>query len=292
MPLFMDRHDVPEATAEDVAAAHLSDIETSKEFGVQFISYWFDAEAGGVFCFANAPSRDTLEAVHNASHGLIPNEIISVSQDDVYRFLGSVHDPKGPEEQTSPFRTIMFTDLVGSTTMLGEVGETRFMELLGTHDGIVREALYRHRGSEVKHTGDGIMASFDDTDNALQCSLSIDTALRDVDLDDGIELKVRIGLASGHPVMKNNDIYGEAVVLASRLCDAAASGEILVTSTVRDHAGTQHILIGPRRVSLKGFAEPVDVFELRQEGPEDRNRVQSQGTQPSFWKRLFGKSGS
>lgn len=273
MPLFMDRHDVPDATAEDVAAAHSSDIEASKEFGVRFISYWFDAEAGGVFCFADAPSRDTLEAVHNASHGLIPNEIISVSQDDVYRFLGSVHDPKGPEEQTSPFRTIMFTDLVGSTAMLGEVGETRFMELLGTHDGIVREALYRHHGSEVKHTGDGIMASFDDTDNALQSSLSIDTALRDIDRDDGIELKVRIGLAAGHPVMKNDDIYGEAVVLASRLCDAADSGQILVTSTVREHAGAHNVLIGPRRVPLKGFAELVEVFELRQSDSEHSDPV-------------------
>ena len=85
MPLFMDRHDVPGATAEDVANAHVSDLEAARGSGVQFISYWFDAEAGGVFCFANAPSREALTEVHNRSHGLIPNEIIEVSQDAAFQ---------------------------------------------------------------------------------------------------------------------------------------------------------------------------------------------------------------
>jgi class 3 adenylate cyclase len=288
VPLFMDRHDVPGATAQDVAEAHMSDIEKSQEYGVQFISYWFDAEAGGVFCFAKAPSRDTLEAVHNASHGLVPNEIISVSQDDVFRFLGSVNDPKTADELTSPFRAIMFTDLVGSTAILETVGETRFVELLSTHDGIVREALYRHRGSEVKHTGDGIMASFDDVDNALRCALAVGAAFSNVDLEK-VGLKVRIGLAAGHPVMRNDDIYGEAVVLASRLCDAATPAQILVASTVRDHCTQSYDLVGPRSISLKGFVGPVEVFELRQSA-EPSAIVAPTAPRPSVWSRIFGRN--
>jgi class 3 adenylate cyclase len=289
MPLFMDRHDVPGATAQDVADAHMSDIEASQEYGVQFISYWFDAEAGGVFCFANAPSRDTLEAVHNASHGLIPNEIISVSQDDVFRFLGSVSDPRGADELTSPIRTIMFTDLVGSTAILGTVGQARYMELLTTHDGIVREALYRHHGREVKHTGDGIMASFHDTDNALRCSLAIDAAFSEIDLEDDIALNVRIGMAAGHPVMRNNDIYGETVVIASRLCDAAATAQILVASTVKDHSKEEHRLVGPLRVSLKGFTDPVEVFELQRDDAISISNRTAPVTRSSIWSRLLGR---
>jgi class 3 adenylate cyclase len=267
MPLFMDRHDVPGASAEDVANAHMSDIEASKEYGVQFISYWFDAEAGGVFCFADAPSRDVLSQVHSVSHGLIPNEIISVSRDDVFRFLGSVHDPKDASELSNPLRTVMFTDLVGSTEILGALGERRFMEVLGTHDGIVREALYRHRGHEVKHTGDGIMASFDDASDAVRGSIAITDGFAELDRADGPELRVRVGMAAGHPVDRNDDIYGEAVVLASRLCDAADPQQILAAASVRDHAVEDLPFVGPMPRTIKGFREPVDVFVVSGTSP-------------------------
>jgi class 3 adenylate cyclase len=263
MPLFMDRHDVPGATAEDVANAHMSDIEASKAYGVRFISYWFDADAGGVFCFADAPSADVLSQVHSVSHGLIPNEIISVSRDDVFRFLGSVHDPNDASELSSPLRTIMFTDLVGSTEILEALGERKFMDVLGAHDGIVREALYRHRGHEIKHTGDGIMASFDDASDAVRGSIAIADAFSDLDDVDGPQLRVRVGMAAGQPVDRNDDIYGEAVVLASRLCDAAEPQQILAAASVREHAADDLPLMGPEPRSIKGFREPVPVFEVR-----------------------------
>lgn len=262
MPVYMDRHDVPGASAKDAADAHVKDLEASESFDVQFMSYWFDADTGSVFCFAKAPSPDVITEVHNASHGLIPNEIIEVSQDDVFRFLGSVHDPRDASELTSPLRTIMFTDLVGSTEILTSVGESRFMELLRTHDGIVREGLYRHRGSEIKHTGDGIMASFDDAGNALDCALAIETSF-DEQADDDVDLQVRIGMAAGQPVDHNDDIYGEAVVLASRLTDVAATRQILVASSVREQVGDRYDLEGPELRTLKGFEAPVPVFELR-----------------------------
>ena len=267
MPLFMDRHDVPGASAEDVANAHMSDIQASKEYGVRFISYWFDAEEGGVFCFADAPSADVLSQVHSVSHGLIPNEIISVSRDDVFRFLGRVHDPKDSSELASPLRTIMFTDLVGSTEILGALGERRFMDVLGTHDGIVREALYRYRGHEVKHTGDGIMSSFDDASDAVRASIVITDAFSGLDTGDGRELRVRVGMASGQPVDRNDDIYGEAVVLASRLCDAAESQQILAAASVRDHAADDLPFLGPMPRAIKGFREPVEVFEVGRTPP-------------------------
>src|ERR1700748_1555343 len=90
MPLFMDRHDLPGVTAEQVAQAHLADLETSATFGVQFLAYWFDADQREAFCLAKAPSGDALTAAHRAAHGLIPNEIISVSEENVLRLLGRI----------------------------------------------------------------------------------------------------------------------------------------------------------------------------------------------------------
>ena len=264
MPLFMDRHDVPGATAKDVAAAHMSDVEMSQKYSVQFLSYWFDADAGGVFCFAKAPSRDALETVHRESHGLIPNEIIDVKEDDVVRFLGRIHDPKDETEVTSPLRTILFTDLEGSTQILRSVGDEVFMSLLSEHDTIIRRSLIHCRGREVKHTGDGIMAAFDDVMKALQCAAEIQRGFAERARADGSpELRVRIGMAMGRPVDRDDDIYGSAVVLASRICDSATGGQVLTSDAVRDLAEDSEFHfrdMGPR--SLKGFADPVPLFEM------------------------------
>ena len=268
MPLFMDRHDTPGATAQDVAQAHASDIEVSARFGVQFLSYWFDEQDGGVFCLAKAPTQENLTAVHQESHGLLPNEIISVSEDDVLRFLGGIHDPVDENELTSPFRTILFTDLEGSTPLLQQVGESAFMTLLTEHDLIIRRALVAARGNEVKHTGDGIMASFDEVARALECSMAIQDGFEARDAEGETPLRVRIGMAAGEPVFHNDDIFGSAVNLASRICDAADAGRILVSDVVHDLGATSGFSFrdADERV-LKGFPEPTPVFELLRSQP-------------------------
>lgn len=269
MPLFMDRHDVPDATAEDVAQAHVSDLQISTKHGVQFLSYWFDADSAGVFCFAKAPRREDLEAVHRESHGLIPNEIINVSEDNVLRFLGKINDPVDHTQLTSPFRTILFTDLEGSTSLLQKVGETAFMVLLTEHDLIIRRALVTWRGREVKHTGDGIMASFDGAANALECSVAIQDGFDARTREGGTpELRVRIGMAAGQPVYQNDDLFGSAVNLASRICDAANAGHILVSDLVRDLGIKEGFSFHPAdERKLKGFSDPTPVFELLRAHP-------------------------
>ena len=122
MPLFMDRHDIPGVSAEEVARAHLTDLDIQGRFGVQFLAYWFDPERGKASCLARAARGELLDAVHREGHGLIPNEIIGVSEDDVLRFLGRIEEPAGAGSSTNPFRTIVFTDLEGSTALLQSVG--------------------------------------------------------------------------------------------------------------------------------------------------------------------------
>lgn len=264
MPLFMDRHDVPGVTAEQVAQAHLADLEMGAKYGVQFLAYWFDADQGEAFCLAKAPTGDSLTAVHQATHGLIPNEIISVSENNVLRLLGRMSETGGDTPAVNPFRTILFTDLEGSTSILEAVGQSAFMGLLGEHDLIIRRALVAAHGREVKHTGDGIMASFDSVAGALECATAIQAGF-EARAANGPEtdLRVRIGIAAGEPVDHNDDLFGSTVTLASRICGAADAGRILTSDVVRDLGTERGFRFDEgRAVVLKGFSAPARVFEL------------------------------
>lgn len=264
MPLFMDRHDLPGVTVPQVAQAHLSDLEVQAKFDVQFLAYWFDPDSGAAFCLAKANRPDDMQSVHRESHGLIPNQVIGVSEDHLYQFLGKIHDPVDPSQVTSAFRTILFTDIEGSTSLLHKVGEAAYIGLLGEHDHIIRGALVASGGREVKHTGDGVMASFDAVPRALQCALAIDAGFKERNAaGESPPLRVRIGMASGEPVDHNDDIFGAAVNLASRICDAAEVGHPLVSQPLRDiGVGDGYLFDEGREVALKGFPGLTPVFEL------------------------------
>ncbi len=218
MPLYMDRHDLPGMTAEQVAQAHVLDLGPSARYGVQFLTYWFDAATGSVFCLAKAPDPEAMQAVHRELHGLIANEIIVVSEDSVLKFLGSIREPADHTQVSSPFRIVLFTDLEGSTALLNGVGEATYMRLLTEHDTIIRRAVVAAQGREVKHTGDGIMASFAEVTRALDSGLAIQHGFAARSAAGGTpDLRVRIGLAAGEPVDHNNDMFGSTVNLASRI---------------------------------------------------------------------------
>lgn len=249
---------MPDATAQDVADAHMSDLERAGEFGVEFFSYWFDSNSGAIFCLANAPGKEAMTAVHRASHGLIPAEIIEVEENDVVKFLGSVHEPVDASEITSPFRVIVFTDLVGSTQLLDQLGQAEYMVLLTEHDLVVRRSLISWRGREVKHTGDGFMVSFDKVDPALNWSLDV----RDK-FEARSDLDIRIGLDAGEPVDHNDDIFGAAVTMANRICNIAGAEQIYVSDVVRDLGVEQGFGFDKGKTqTLKGFSEPATIYEL------------------------------
>ena len=260
----MDRHDLPGLTAEQVAEAHVLDLRVAGHYDVRFLSYWFDALNAAAFCLAEAPSPDAMQAVHRESHGMVANEIIAVSEDNVLKFLGAIRQPVDHTEIESAFRTILFTDLRGSTALLNEVGQTAYMALLTEHDVIIRRALVVSQGREVKHTGDGIMASFEEAAGALECASAIQDGFDERSAaGTAPELRVRIGLAAGEPVDHNDDLFGPTVNLASRICDAAEPGHVLVSELVRDLGVERGFSFRPSgELTLRGFPGPVAVFEL------------------------------
>jgi class 3 adenylate cyclase len=157
--------------------------------------------------------------------------------------------------------TILFTDLVSSTALTQRLGDVRAQELLRVHNTIVREPLASHGGREIKHTGDGIMASFPSASAALECAVAIQRA---VAAHDDANLQVHVGLNAGEPVAEDSDLFGTAVQLARRICDSASAGEILVSNVVRELAAGKGFLFADRgAAALKGFEDPVRLYEVR-----------------------------
>ena len=157
--------------------------------------------------------------------------------------------------------TILFTDLVSSTALTQRLGDAKAQELVRAHNAIVREALQKHSGTEIKHTGDGIMASFPSASGALECAMAIQ---RGVALRDDANLAVHIGLNAGEPVAEESDLFGTSVQLARRTCDHAEAGQILVSNVVRELAAGKGFLFSDiGEVVPKGFEEPVRLHEVR-----------------------------
>ena len=267
MPIFLDRHDLSGLTASDIAEAHRKDLEVQDQYGVRFLTYWFDESRGTGFCLIDAPDIQTAMRVHDEAHGEVAKDVIEVDLSAVQAFLGRVSDPEPSGEANnvridSALRAIMFTDIVGSTSMTERLGDARSVEMVRAHDALVRRALKDKGGHVVKHTGDGIMASFADAAASVQCARSIQQAFEAFNLASKEKLQVRIGIDVGEPIADSNDLFGATVQLAARLCQLAEPDAILVSSAVQDRIRDRLLVTNIGPCHLKGFLQPVDVYGI------------------------------
>jgi class 3 adenylate cyclase len=186
----------------------------------------------------------------------------------------------GDHTEPGPFRTILFTDLVGHTEMMSRLGDERGRAVLREHEAITREVLKQHAGTEVKTMGDGFMASFGSVTKAVECAVALQRAFAERNtnlpspahgrgtsaeggLGEGEPLNVRVGLNAGEPIEEHGDLFGATVILASRIAARAEGGEILVSDTVRGLCSGKGFLFGDRgEFTAKGFEDPIHIYEV------------------------------
>lgn len=170
----------------------------------------------------------------------------------------------------------------GSTTLTQRLGDAKAQEVLREHNTIVRDALKVHGGSEIKHTGDGIMASFGSASRALECAIAMQRAFDERNSGVGAHgraplpepVRVRIGLNAGEPVAEERDLFGTAVPLAARVCARAEPGQVLAANVVREmSAGKGFLFSDCGDVVLRGFEDPVRLYELRWEPEADEGQA-------------------
>jgi class 3 adenylate cyclase/pimeloyl-ACP methyl ester carboxylesterase len=223
----------------------------------------------------NAPisaGRDVAALIPNARFVALEGDADSPWEGDISyldmmtQFLDEGHAVRPAAEGAPPvgLATILFTDIEASTALTQRLGDAGARDVLRTHERIVRNALRAHGGSEVKTMGDGFMASFASATKALECAISTQRAFAEHNESAQEPIRVRIGLNAGEPIAEDQDLFGTAVIRAARIAAIAQGGEILVANVVRELAEGKGFMFSDRGpVALRGFDDPVKVFEVR-----------------------------
>jgi class 3 adenylate cyclase len=174
--------------------------------------------------------------------------------DEIEEFLLGTRSGSGSNRVVS---TILFTDIVGSTTQAERVGDRSWRLLLDRHDDMIRRQLRRFHGREIKTTGDGMLATFDGPSVGLRCTQAILNEAERIGVD------VRAGLHTGEVEIRGDDVSGIAVHIAQRVSSLAGSGEVLVTRTVVDLVAGSAFAFEHRGVhELRGVADSWQLFTV------------------------------
>jgi class 3 adenylate cyclase/pimeloyl-ACP methyl ester carboxylesterase len=175
--------------------------------------------------------------------------------DEVQEFVTGTRGDSVDEDRM--LATVLFTDIVDSTQLAAEKGDSQWRALLDAHDAIVRSQLGRFRGREVKTVGDGFLATFDGPQRAIKCALAIRETVRPL----GIE--VRAGLHTGECEIRGEDVGGIAVHIGARVASEAGPSEVLVSSTVKDLVVGSGIVFEDRGArALKGVPDEWRLFAV------------------------------
>ena len=212
------------------------------------------------------PPLDQRPSGARASSGPRLIDVVAEGQDGTEDELGTEELPEGTV-------TIMFTDIEGFTSVTERIGDRRAMDILREHNNIVRQRIASSGGHEIKVQGDGFMVAFNGASRALECAVGIqsDFAVRNLSKPD-MPIQVRLGLHSGEAVRDGNDFLGGAVILAARIAQQAAGGEILVSSVLKElcDLSGEFQFENERDIYLKGLSESRRIYSVAGMASESR----------------------
>ena len=210
-----------------------------------------------------------IRAGQKLAAGIPDARFLAIDDMNYERVAALAEDFAGAAGKSQPatggFATILFTDMESSTALRQQLGDAKTQELVRTHNTIVRGALTEHGGNEIKHTGDGIMASFTTASSGLECAVGIQRGVA-AHLEEHPEssLGVYIGLNAGEPIAEEQDLFGTSVDLAARICDHAEPAQILASDVVRQLAAGKDFLFSDiGETELRGFEDPVKLWAVR-----------------------------
>jgi class 3 adenylate cyclase/pimeloyl-ACP methyl ester carboxylesterase len=211
----------------------------------------------GRYLASQIPGAKYIEYDDCSDHLIFAGDMRTVCG-DIEEFVTGERGAAAPDDFDRVLATVLFTDIVGSTRRAAEVGDQAWLRLLEEHDRAARRAVAQHRGTLVKTTGDGILATFDGPGRAIRCALAFGAAAA------RLGLPVRAGLHTGEIELLSEDVGGIAVHAAARVMARAGPGEVLVSRVVTDLvAGAGLGFSGRGTQELEGIPGSWDLFAVR-----------------------------
>ncbi|MEI9918999.1 MAG: nickel-binding protein [Bacteroidota bacterium] len=221
MPLFMDLHKMPYITIEEAKKAHVADELIQRQYGVKYLQFWVNEEAGNLFCLVEGPDKATVENVHRMAHGHVACAVVEVDPSYYSLIMGNniridegmVHRESGIVDPGTRFiLNVSFYEKVAGQSVK-------------TRESIVNK-FAKYNGRRIKLSGEDSQVSvFDFADEALKCAKDIQSELA----KNKKNTSFSIGLSAGQPITENNEFIEETVRLAKRLSLIAEEGFVLVS---------------------------------------------------------------
>lgn len=213
------------------------------------------------YLMADSRYMQMFQAGRNAINTFIADETTGPKL--LEEALAEWNEPKKREMNSGPV-TVLFTDIAGSTAMTQALGDAGAQKVVRVHNKIVRHSLTSCAGKEVKHTGDGIMASFAKATNGIKAAIQMQrkVALHNQEKPD-LPLHLKIGLNAGEPIAEDNDLFGSTVQMSARIVDKAQADEIFVSDVMRGLcAGKDFEFVNRGGYSMKGFDDDPILYEV------------------------------
>ncbi len=238
MPIYMDRHDIPdEITAEHVALMHQEDLKVQHLYGCKGMTYWCDSVRHTAFCLIEAPDKKAIEKMHKHAHGEIPHQIIEVDAHIVESFLGRIEDPekKGNTNlniiDDPAFRVIMVLE---AGDLINNFKADQLDIFSQKFHRSVFKTVQRYEGSIAKHNNDSYLVSFKTVTNAILCALKIQYNFKYITPKlDSAHRRLKIGISVGTPVTDHGGIFEETIERATYMCEIVQD-QVVISEEVKN----------------------------------------------------------
>ncbi|WP_338359104.1 nickel-binding protein [Yeosuana marina] len=224
MPIYLDLHEMPDGvTAEHVAEMHQADLKIEHKFNCRGLTYWCDEKRQTAFCLIEAPNKKALKDLHTHAHGDVPKRIIEVDGNIVESFLGRIEDPEKSQNTAlniindPAFRVLM---VIETSNFLDRLEANQFTIFTQKFHNSVSKCLQKFNGNIVKKNNNNYLVSFKTVTDAVLCAQKIQYQFKYVTPKfDPSSRKLNIAISSGVPVTDKENIFEEAITLATRMCD-------------------------------------------------------------------------
>lgn len=264
MPIYMDRHDIPEEiTAVHVAQMHREDLKIEHLYGCKGMTYWCDEKRRTAFCLIQAPNKKAIQDMHNHAHGEVPHRIIEVEASIVESFLGRIEDPEKSQKtelniiNDPACRTIMVVGLRKSS--FKTMDPNRMIGELLNYNRSILQSIDKFLGRVVRQKSGNFLLSFNSVTNAVLCSQEVFSKLGGVSKDKSPDIQLSIGLHVGVPVTEKDGIFEDTIKLAERFC-TMAHGKIVLSQEVKELYESENLNVKLSHKNIKALSVGEEKF--------------------------------